>query len=228
MTVLKSLNCIFFALILISTPGFSQKSPTKTVDVSAPDTLFAVRNAIKIDPLQIIFGVYSLSYERIINSGFSAEVSVGITRRNYAVGWFDYSLDNLGQNVEIKTGYSYSASARKYFVSSAELYGPYLALAIRVKDYRTAFGVIDSTGTLTGAGFDEKRHFINYFLSIGYQALSLRSNIFADFYLGVSLQHEDSEIVKSDNIYNPDSYFISSKKTYGLGFQIGVKIGFGF
>lgn len=228
MTVFKPGKGILFFLILISGAAFGQNYSAQPPDAYRSDSLFAVRNAVKIDPIQIVFGDYRLSYERIINGGFSIEVSGGITRRNYASGWFDYSLDNLGKNVDIKTGYAFSVAFRKYLYKSDELYGPYLSLGIDVKNYKTDYTVIDSAGALTDAVFEDRRMATSYFFNIGYQALPAKSNVFTDFYIGVSLRHKDYAIVQSDNIYDASAYSISKEDTYGLGVQVGVKVGFGF
>lgn len=228
MTIPKVHKYIFFLFILISTSGFSQINPAYQEDAYEPDSLFAVRNAIKIDPIQIVFGDFRLSYERILNGGFSTELSGGITSRNYAAGWFDYTLDNLGKNVDIKTGYAFGITLRKYFKKSEELFGPYISVGIDLKKYRTNYIVIDSAGTLTDESFEDQRQSTRYMLNFGYQALPPQSNIFADFYAGISLVHKNFDIVKAGDIYDSDTYFKSKKDSYGIGFQIGVKIGVGF
>lgn len=228
MTKPKVHKCIFFFLIFTSTSAFSQINPAYQVDAYEPDSLFAVRNAFKIDPIQIVFGDYSLYYERIINGGFSLELSGGITRRNYAAGWFEYTLDNLGENVDVETGMVWGLSIRKYFMDSQELMGPYVSAGIRYKNYITNYYVIDSVGTLTDNTFKDVRQSVWYMLNFGYQALPPQSNIFPDFYVGISLVQQNYDIVKAANIYDADTYYISEKREYGLGFQIGVKIGVGF
>ena len=207
---------------------FGQNNISNSEDAYQPDSLFAVRNALKIDPLQFIFGDYSLDYERILNGPYSLELGLGFTRRNYAAGWFDYSLDNLGRNVKIKSGYVISLSARRYFENSGELYGAYLAANASVRMYTTDYNVIDSTGALTDFSFRDKRKITSYAFIFGYQALPASSNVFADFYLGISLRNKDFSIVKSEEINNASSYFIEHKNTYVFGLEVGVKLGFGF
>ena len=218
MTKPKVHKCIFFFLIFISTSAFSQINPAYQVDAYEPDSLFAVRNAIKIDPIQIIFGDFRLYYERIINAGFSAELSGGITRRNYGAGWFEYSLDNLGRNVDIETGYVFGISLRKYLQDSQELIGPYISAGVDFKKYSTTYHVIDSTGTLTDYSFQDTRRSTWYMLNFGYQALPLQSNIFADFYVGISLIGKDYDIVTAGDIYDSNTYYITEKDEYSIGF----------
>ncbi len=214
--------------LFASTDLFGQNNISNSEDAYQPDSLFAVRNALKIDPLQFIFGDYSLDYERILKGPYSLELGLGFTRRNYAAGWFDYSLDNLGKNVKIKTGYAISLSARRYFKNTDELYGAYLAANFAVRTYTTDYNVIDSTGVLTDFSFRDSRIITSYAIIFGYQALPARSNVFADFYLGIALRNKDFSIVKSEEINNAPSYFIDDKNAYVFGLEVGVKLGFGF
>ena len=223
-----SYKYIVFFLLFASLGSFGQINQEESEDAFWPDSLYAVRNAVKIDPLQVIFGDFSIFYERIIKSGYSAEIGVGLTRRNYAIGWFDYSLDNLGENVDIETGYSLSISARRYFRDSGELNGLYLALGFSVRSYKTDYFVVDSAGTLTDISFEDKRLLNSGSLILGYQALTIRSNIFVDAYIGMALINKDLDVVTSSDINDPDAYSIDEQKEYALGFEIGLKIGFGF
>ncbi len=228
MTKPKVHKCIFFCLIFISSSAFSQINPAYQVDAYEPDSLYAVRNALKIDPIQIVFGDFRLYYERIINGGFSAELSGGITRRNYAAGWFDYTLDNLGKNVDVETGMVFGITIRKYFKESQELMGPYVSAGVDFKKYKTNYSVIDSLGAITDYTFKDERQSIWYMVNFGFQALPLQSNIFADFYVGISLVHQNYDIVRAGDIYDANTYFVNEKNEYGIGFQLGVKIGVGF
>lgn len=223
-----SYKYIVFFLLFASLNSFGQINQEESEDAFWPDSLYAVRNAVKIDPLQVIFGDFSIFYERIIKSGYSAEIGVGLTRRNYAIGWFDYSLDNLGENVDIETGYSLSISARRYFRDSDELNGPYLALGFSARSYNTNYAVIDSAGTLTDFSFKDRRLLKSGSLIVGYQALTTRSNIFVDAYIGLAVVNKDFDVVKSADINDPEQYAIEEKNEFALGLEIGLKIGFGF
>lgn len=219
---------ILFFLFFAPAACFGQNIFNEGEDAYEPDSLYAVRNAIKIDPLQAIFGVYGLEYERILSQGYSIETRMGITRRNYAAGWFDYSLDDLGKNVEIKTGFAFALGVRRYFKPSDELNGSYLSLNASVRKYKTQFLVIDNTGILTGDTFAEERKYTSLALIYGYQALALWSNVFADFYTGISWRYKDFAIAKSEFIHDPSFYRILNISQHTVGFEIGVKLGFGF
>lgn len=223
-----SYKYILFFLLFTSLSGFAQNIFPEGEDAFEPDSLYAIRNAVKVNPIQVLFGVYGLSYERIIKNGYSLEVGLGITRRNYAAGWFDYSLDNLGKNVDIETGYAISISARKYFQSKEELQGPYLSAGISITKYKTDYLVIDSLGDLSDYSFPDVRTTTSLSVIFGYQALAQRSNVFADFYIGAALRYKDFDIVKSDYIHDPSAYYVSKEYSYAFGVEVGVKIGFGF
>lgn len=223
-----SYKYILIFLLFASLDGIAQNLFPEGEDAFEPDSLYAVRNAVKVDPIQIVFGVYGLNYERIIKNGYSLEAGLGITRRNYAAGWFDYSLDNLGKNVDIETGYAFSLAVRKYFQSEEELKGPYLSAGISIKNYKTDYLVIDSVGDLTDYSFPDVRTTTSFSVIFGYQALSQRSNIFADFYIGAALRYKDFDIVKSNYINEPSAYYVSKEYSYAFGVEVGVKIGFGF
>ncbi len=197
-------------------------------DAYAPDSVYAVRNAIKIDPLQIIFGDYSIYYERIISDRYSAEAGIGITRRNYAASWYDYTLDDFGRNVDIQTSHALSASLRRYFMASEELFGPYFAIGASLRDYRTHYTVIDSLGDLTDRDFDDRRQSIFYSLSFGYQAIPLSSNLFVDFYVALGLRSKDFLIVRALDRNDPETYSVEPLNENRFGVQVGAKIGFGF
>lgn len=192
------------------------------------DTVYTVRNAIKIDPVQIIFGDYRLYYEHILSNHYSVEVGFGFTRRNYAAGWFDYELDNLGRNVDIKTGYSASLSFRRYFQDYEELYGLYLAAAGNYRLHAKEISVVDTTGNLAGDSFRDERHTFSLIFKIGYQALPLTSNVFADFYTGPAIRFKNYDIVKTLSVNNPGSYYIDNLNEVSFGWEVGIRIGFGF
>jgi hypothetical protein len=216
-----------FLFFLLSSVSHAQFEPLEE-DAYEPDSLLAIRNALKFDPVQIIFGDYQLFYERILTNHLSFEAGAGFTRRNYGAGWFDYSLDNLGDNVDINTGYSFTIALRYYLKDSEELLGPYVSAGANFRNYLTTYSVIDTTGVLTGDQYDDERIYNSYYLTVGYSALPTRSNLFMDFFVGIALRQKDFTIVKADDIFIPETYYIDEENTTAVGFQIGARIGFGF
>ncbi len=219
---------LLFTLCFGSASGFSQSGGIDFEDAYEPDSLYAVRNAFKFDVAQIIFGDLQLYYERILKAGWSVELGAGITRRNYAVGLNDYSLDNLGRNVDIKTGYAASLSIRKYMFPTDELNGLYISLTGSIKDYKTDYQVIDSAGNLTDFSFRDQRKHVSGSLNLGYQLLPVNSNFFLDGYLGVAYHHEDFHVVRTENEEDPNAYFITHDVDNDFALSFGLRIGYGF
>jgi hypothetical protein len=219
----------YISFVLFFLPELLIAQDLEFEDAYEPDSVYAVRNAIKIDPVQIVVGEYELIYERILSNHWSVEAGLGITRRNYlADRRGDYTLDDLGQNVSIETGYSFTLSFRNYFRDSPELIGPYMELGGNIRQYDLTYSVIDTSGALTGDSFPDTRKFTSGFLNIGFQALPQNSNIFADFYVGVALRYADLSIIRAEDIHDPETYFYEETEEWRWGFNIGVKIGVGF
>jgi len=207
---------------------FGQSDDDPESELPIQDTLIAVRNAVKVDPVQVIFGDFRIYYERLISNHYSFEVGLGFTRRNYAAGWFDYELDNLGDNVNIETGYSVSLAFRRYFQDYEELHGLYLSAAGNYRLYSKEITPIDTTGSPAGMDFRDERYTLSLIFNIGYQALPLTSNVFADFYTGPAIRFKNYDIVKTTSTNDPDAYYVENLEEVVLGWEVGIRIGFGF
>ncbi len=219
---------LFFTLCFGSASGFSQTGGIDFEDAYEADSLYAVRNAVKFDVAHIVFGDLQLYYERILKSGWSVELGAGITRRNYAVGANSYSLDNLGRNVDIQTGYAASLSIRKYLIPTDELSGLYISLTGSIKDYKTDYQVIDSAGSLTDFTYRDQRKYISGSLNLGYQLLPVNSNFFLDGYLGLAYRREDFDVVRTEDEEDPNAYFITHDVDNVFALSFGLRIGYGF
>jgi hypothetical protein len=219
---------ILFFLTILSLSSFGQTQEAEEPEFYIQDSIYTIRNAIKVDPVQIIYGDYRLYYEHILSGRYSVEIGVGFTRRNYAAGWFDYELDNLGSNVDIQTGPSLSLSFRRYFEDYDELGGAYLAAGANYRRHKKEFGVIDTAGVLTDYSFTDDRQTISTIFKFGYQALALNSNIFADIYTGPAIRFKNYDIVRTTSINDPLAYTIENLNEVVFGWELGVRIGFGF
>jgi len=226
--MIRHYKYIFLWMVFLPGVLFAQNSPYPEEDAYEADSLYAVRNAFKIDPVQIIFGDFQVYFEKMITSHWSVEVGFGPTRRNFSASWFDYELDNFGENVDVKTRYAASAAVRYYFWDVEELAGPYLSLAFSHKRFDKAYAVVDTSGALSGDVFDDSRQYTSAMVFAGYQALGRSGNIFADFYVGLGIRQRTFDIVRSTDIYDPMAYSIDRENSFAPGVQVGVKIGFGF
>lgn len=219
---------ILFFLTLITLSTSAQEDNEDLPDFYIQDSVYTVRNALKIDPVQILFGDFRIYYERRISNHFSAEIGVGITRRNYTSGWFDDDLDNLGNNIDIKTGASFSLAVRRYFKDSEELDGAYLSLGVNYRWWIKDISVIDSLGNLSGLTLRDRRQSTSVILNFGYQALPISSNVFADFFTGPAIRFKNYDIVQTTSLNDPSSYSIENLNEVTFGWELGVRIGFGF
>lgn len=216
---------IFFAAFLAGTTCHGQDNYPLEYE---SDTLFAVRNAVKIDPVQIVFGDFRLYYERILSDRWSGEASIGITRRNYAAGWFEYDLDNLGAQVDIRTGPAAGLILRRYFRPGPELDGPYLAAGYVYREYIKDYHPLGRAGELTGESHTDRRRFSSVAVLFGFQPLSYSGNVFADFFTGPALRFANYAQVRETDSPGTDGYYVRRFSKVGLGWEIGVRIGFGF
>ncbi len=226
--MIRQYKYIFLCFVFLPMVMFGQNNPYPEEDAYEGDSLYAVRNAFKIDPVQIIFGDFQVYFEKMLASHWSVELGFGPTRRNFSASWFDYELDNFGENVDIKTRYAASAAVRYYFWDVEELAGPYLSLAVSHKRFDKSYAVVDTSGSLSGEVFEDSRQYTSAMFFAGYQALGQSGNIFADFYVGLGIRQRTFDIVRSSDIYNPAAYSVNRENSLALGVQVGVKIGFGF
>lgn len=216
---------IAFALLL---PLVTQAQYDEEEAYGYPDTLIAVTNAVKFDPVQILHGDFRFYYERMIGKRWSAEASFGPTRRNYTASIFQYELDDLGANVNIQTRYAAGLSVRRYFWETDELYGLYLAGAVVHRLHEKSHSVIGTDGDLTGDVFEDSRRYTDFVLMVGYQALTLGSNIFFDFYAGAGARYRDFDVLRSSDLNDPGAYAVTSEQSWIGTFVVGVKLGVGF
>lgn len=193
-----------------------------------PDTLIAVTNAVKFDPIQIIQGDFRIFYERMIGKRWSAEASFGPTRRNYTASIFQYELDDFGANVNIRTRYAAGLAVRRYFWETDELYGLYVSGAVVHRVHEKSHSIIGIDGTLTGHAFEDRRRYTDLMCLVGYQALTLQSNIFFDFYVGAGARYRDFDVLRSSDLNDPNAYAVTSEQSWIGTFTAGVKLGIGF
>lgn len=206
----------------------AQDQDYEEYDYGDPDTLLAVVNAVKFDPVQVIFGDFQFYYERMISDHWSVEAGFGPSRRNYTASLFEYELDNFGSNIDIQTRYAASLWVRRYFWDSGELHGLYLSGAVIHRRNDKVYNVIGRDGELTGDSFDDSRKYTAFMLFAGYQALTLASNIFFDFYIGAGARYRDFDVVRSSLANDPEAYGVTSEQSWIGAFQAGVKVGVGF
>ena len=191
------------------------------------DSLLAVRNSFKLDPLQIVVGDVPILFEKYIAKHLSLEVGLGITRRNFLSPIFEYDLDNLSRKIKIKSLPSYKIAFRFYFDDNEELDGYYISPEFSYKTNRKDFLELDTVGNLTGNKYVDKRIYSDLKLIVGRQVLSYSSNFLLDYYLGFGYRQKQLQEVHQLQGKN-QPYFYEQTAGKNLAFFIGIKLGFGF
>lgn len=218
----------YIAILAVLSPLLANAQEDEEELMALPDSMYAVRQAVKFDPLQMFFGDYQFYFEQYMGRQWSVEVGLGPTRRNFTASIFEYELDNFGSNVDIKTRIAASLWAKRYFWDTGELYGLYMGAALTYRRNDKTYNVINADGILSGVSFDDSRRYSSLLLVAGYQALPLQSNIFCDFYLGAGVRYRDAQVVRSTGINDPALYEVRSQYSWVGALQLGVKIGYGF
>jgi len=197
-------------------------------DAYIPDTLIEVRNAIKIDPLLILKGEMVLVYERAISNHFSAEITLGITRRNWTLPWLGRDADDLRRNITIKTGPSFKLGFKYYTKNSPELHGFYLMPQFAFRVYEKEFAELDSAGVLNGITHIDRRSINEISLTIGYQHLMLTNNFLLDIYASLGYEERNTQEVFRIDYTGETRYNTKKYVAHGFNPMIGLRLGYGF
>lgn len=189
-----------------------------------------VDQAVKIDPLQAIRGDFPVYFEQSLGDEHSSiEIAVGFTRRNYLAGVFDYDEDNIARNILPRTGYSFKLAYRYYLKANPELDGWYISPITATRLYRRDFRELDEFGDLTGEEKVDSRWVGEAGVVFGGQHLSIFSNIFIDYYIGLGVQYKDFQIVKQEESMNGEvEYYTEDLNETGIAIFAGIKVGVGF
>jgi hypothetical protein len=228
---MRKIFCALVTLVFcyqISAQTLPQAFPEEGEDAYIPDTLIEVRNAIKIDPFLVVKGELVLNYERAISNHFSAELVAGITRRDWTQPGKNNNNDDLRRNITVKTGPTFKLGVRYYSKNSPELHGFYVMPQFAYRIYEKEFAELDSTGTLNGNKYTDKRNVKELSVTFGYQHLMLTNNFLLDFYatLGYVEQNVNAVIRVPDTIET--LFYTENYIEHYFNPMIGIRMGFGF
>lgn len=193
------------------------------------DTVQAVKNSFKLNPLAFLTGEIPIYYERALSPQISFEVAVGMTFRNYLSLLYGNEADDFGGGVEILPNPSFHFAIRYYFEANLELEGLYLSPEFSYRKYSKNISEKDADGQFTEQSNLDERKFNDIKILIGYQSLSHSSNWLLDFYTGLGVRVRDMQIVEETNhLGNGWSYNIEQVNDIVPAFYIGIKFGLGF
>jgi len=222
--------------VLMTNAIYAQVDPTEPnmtrsgweQDAYIIDSLVEVHNALKFDPFQILRGEIGLFYERKISNHISAEVGLGITRRNWSYALFNVDADDLRRNIAVRTGPSARLGVRYYLKDSPELDGWYLMPQVAYRVYEKKFAELDSAGDLNGRDHIDQREIGEVNLTVGFQKLGAESNFFYDVYVGIGYAWRRGTEVKRQDAPVQTLFVSEDLVNDGLVPVIGLKLGWGF
>ncbi|MBN4051273.1 hypothetical protein JYU16_00505 [bacterium AH-315-M05] len=237
---LKILASITFTVIFGSSYGQVLKTESDTVKTTKivvfaetdyfEDSKSDIKNAIKINPLLLIFGDMPIYYERKLSEKFSVEVGIGITFRNYFRDLLFFDFDDT--DIKIKTNISFRGGMRYFAASNGEaISGAYLAPEFAYLKYSKDVSKLDpQTGETTQSYLPEEIQYTDFKLIFGYQSLEWAEDFFFDLYIGIGVRKSAEQLVKREydsqtNLYK--NWIESDNKTKPL-IPLGVKISYGF
>lgn len=194
------------------------------------DTVDAVKNALKLNPLLFLRGEIPLYYERALSPRLSAQVGIGMTWRNYINFNLDADeVDDFGQGTDIVPKLSYHVGARYYFSDDLEPQGTYLEIEFAHLDFWKNIAKKDSVDrTLTDETVADRRAFNDLRLLFGHQSLSSTSNWLFDVYGGFGIRDRRMIIVQENFDAAARQYTYSTKNVDDivpvvfLGFRVGL------
>lgn len=205
---MKKIFCIALFFSLILNPLYSQEIES---DTKQPRI---VKNEISFEALQLINGVYQISYERYVWNNFSAAMAFGYKGKEGLVKFsgIDYYGPNGGRvitNDIYYTGFQIIPEIRYYLknTSSNNLNGFYIGLYFKFSQYNSELkgAYIATDNTLYDIEFDAKLNIASTGLMIGYK-LPITKRLNLDFIIaGPGTGNYNFKIVNKKDL--PDEFY---------------------
>jgi hypothetical protein len=192
----------FLILFLISVNSFSQKKESQS------ETKL-VKNEISFEVLQLINGVYQLSYERYIWNNFTASISLGYKGKEGLIKLSGIDTDQIKTGEVYYTGYQIAPEIRYYLKSTSKnnLDGFYLGLYLKYSDYTSSLSgtYIDDSGVNYNLKFDMGMDITSVGFMVGYK-LPITKRLNIDFLIaGPGSGHYDVFIKNEADL--PDEFY---------------------
>lgn len=166
---------ILLVVFLISTLSFAQEIETQSEKR-------LVKNEISLEVLQLINGVYQLSYERYIWNNFTGALAVGYKGKEGIIKLSGIDSEQIKTGDVFYTGFQIAPEIRYYLknTSSNNLNGFYLGLYLKYSDYKSSLSgtYINDAGVNYDLEFDMQMDITSVGLMIGYKLpITKRLNI---------------------------------------------------
>lgn len=222
----------------VDQPSDTSKPKKKTIKVNVidpkgkkripysgqPILLDSVQKAVKVDPVLVLRGEFTVFFEWRLSRYFSVEGGAGITYVDFAYelfeneGRFFRGSDELN-DVQFHTGISLRAMAR-YYPSRFEsaITGFYIA---PMWSYRTWNMEYYINNGLVSLPQDVKRQWTEIRFQFGEQDPDPYSVLFTEWYINFGLQFRENDNVEGRGITAEIGHYSETRLVLGAGVKIG-------
>ncbi|HLV40169.1 DUF3575 domain-containing protein [Xanthomarina sp.] len=175
---MKNRNLLLvLTLVLISSMVYSQK-------IEYANQENPVKNEVSFEILQVLNGVYQLSYERHLWDNFSGALALGYKGKEGIVKLSGIDTDQLKTDEVFYTGYQIAPEIRYYLKSTSKnnLDGFYFGAYLKYSNYKSNLSgsYIDDNGINYALEFDMKLDITSVGLMLGYK-LAVTKHLNIDF-----------------------------------------------
>jgi len=219
-------------------PGDTARLKKKTIKVSVIDPkgkkrvqysgkpifLDSVQKAVKVDPILLVRGEFSVFYEWRLSRHFSAEGALGLTFIDFLYETFENNGRFLPEgeesdDVQFHTGFAFRLQPR-YYPSHLEtaIEGFYMAPTYSYRTWDMTYYVNNG---LVSFPHDVKREWHEFRFQIGEQDCDPYSVVFTEWYLNIGVQYRNDDRVFSRGVTAEIRHINESRLVLGAGVKIG-------
>jgi hypothetical protein len=184
-----------------------------------------------------------LYYERAITKSISAEIAIGITKKDYLQNLIEIMSEDIndvdpkfGAEEKSKSNISYKLGLR-FYKKGMVMDGFYFALELAQRNYSNEVTMVEQptlnyiTNTYSTTKFIEETNHREYKFIVGSQNFYFWEAFFVDYYIGAGVdQYHDTRLslVKDKSPFSAEYYELKATNKLSPGFYLGIKLGFAF
>ncbi len=189
-----------------------------------PIRMDSVQKAIKIDPVLLCRGEFTVFYEWRLAHHFSVEGGFGLTYIDMLYEMFEnnvrYVLDGQESNVvTFHTGFALRAQARYYPARyETAIVGFYVAPSFSYRSWNMEYFVNNG---LVAIPYDVKREWKEVRIQIGEQDPDPYSVVFTEWYLNLGFQFRDDDHISGQGVTAELRHSYDTRVVFGAGVKIG-------